>query len=104
MSEPHVRRGGSGSADSIEALRAMLATMLGGAGRLSGGLGRVPALGEVARAAALLRQAVALDIAATARQARLGTAVVRTARRSTSLAFGLGRGAPRLARARRRRR
>lgn len=102
MSEPDVRRDGSG--DTREALRAMLATMLGGAGLLSGGLGRVPALGELGRAAALLRQAVALDIAATATQARLGTAFVRTAGRSTSLAFGLGRGAPRLARTGRRRR
>jgi hypothetical protein len=101
MTDPGAGRNASG--DTLEALRSMLATMLGGAGRVSGQLGRVPAVGEVGRAAALMRQAVTLDVAATATQARLGVGLVRAAERGTSVAFAVGRGAL-LARAARRRR
>jgi len=92
-----------GGEDTFAALRSMLTTMLGGAELVSGQLGRVPAVGEVGRAVTLLRQAVALDVAATATQARAGVAFVRTTQRGASVVFTLGRSAPRMARAARRR-
>jgi hypothetical protein len=99
---PHAG-GDSVNRDTIEALRSMLATMLGGAGLVSGQLGRVPAVNELGKAAVLLRQSVVLDAAATATQARAGVAFARTAGRSLSVAYALGRGAPRVIRAARRR-
>ncbi len=94
--------GRGGGEDTFEALRSMLATMLGGAGLVSGQLARAPAIAEISRATALLRQAVALDVAATATQARAGVAFVRVTRHTASVAFTLGRHAPRLVRACRR--
>ena len=93
----------NGDSDTFEALRSMLATMLGGAGLVSGQLGRAPGVGEVGRAFVVLRQSVALDVAATATHARAGVAFARTAARSASVAYSLGRNAPRMARAARRR-
>ena len=88
---------------TIDALRSMLATMLGGAGVVSGQLGRVPAVGEVGRAVVVLRQSLALDVAATAAHARAGVAFARTAGRTASVAYALGRTTPLLIRAARRR-
>jgi hypothetical protein len=99
---PHAG-GDSFDRDTMDALRSMLATMLGGAGLVSGQLGRVPALGEVGRAVVLLRQSLALDVAATATQARAGVAFARTAGRTASVAYALGRSTPLLLRAARRR-
>ena len=99
---PHA--GGDGiDRDGLEALRSMLATMLGEAGLLSGQLGRVPAVGEAGRAVVMLRQSLALNVAATGTQARPGVAFARTAGRTATVAYALGRNAPRLARAARRR-
>ena len=99
---PHAG-GDSVDRDALDALRSMLATMLGGAGLVSGQLGRVPAFGEVGRAVVLLRQSLALDVAATATQARAGVAFARTAGRTASVAYALGRSTPLLLRAARRR-
>ncbi|HEX5249118.1 MAG TPA: hypothetical protein VFW14_05580 [Gaiellales bacterium] len=89
--------------DTFDALRSMLATMLGGASLVSGQLERVPAVGEVGRAVVMLRQSLALNVAATGTQARTGVAFARTVGRSASVAYALGRNTPRLARAARRR-
>ena len=89
--------------DTFDALRSMLATLLGGAGLVSGQLGRVPAVGEVGRAAVALRQSLALDVAATAAQTRTGVAFARTAGRTAGVAYALGRSAPLMVRAARRR-
>ena len=99
---PHAG-GDSVDRDTIEALRSMLATMLGGAGLVSGQLERVPAVGEVGRAVVVLRQSLALDVAATTTQARAGVAFARTVGRTAAVAYALGRGAPLLIRAARRR-
>jgi hypothetical protein len=106
MIDPRRRSNASGDSfdrDTFDALRSMLATMLGGAGLVSGQLGRVPAVGEVGRATVVLRQSLAVDVAATATQARAGVAFARTVGRSASVAYALGRHTPRLARAARRR-
>jgi hypothetical protein len=106
MIDPGAGPRGSGDTldrDTFDALRSMIATMLGGAGLVSGQLGRVPAVGEVGRAVVLLRQSVALDVAAKATQARTGVAFARTAGRSAGVVYAIGRNAPRLARAARRR-
>jgi len=106
MIDPSRRSAAAGDSfdrDTFDALRSMLATMLGGAGLVSGQLGRVPVVGEVGRAVVTLRQSVALDVAATATQARAGVAFGRTVARSASVAYALGRNTPRLARAARRR-
>ena len=89
--------------DTIEALRSMLATMLGGAGLITGQFERMPAVGEVGRAVVVLRQSLALDVAATATQARAGVAFARTAGRTAGVAYALGRSTPLLLRAVRRR-
>src|SRR5207244_9478535 len=86
-----------GGGDTLEALRSMVATLVGGAGLVSGQLGRVPAVNEVGRAVVLVREAVAVDAAATATQARAGVAFARAAGRSVSVAYTLGRNPPRLA-------
>jgi hypothetical protein len=101
MIDPGARPGARGDSldrDAFDALRSMLATMLGGAG-LAGQLGRVPAVGEVGRAVVLIRQSVTLDVAATATHARAGVSFARTAGRTASVAYALGRTVPRLVRA-----
>ncbi|HEY2870127.1 MAG TPA: hypothetical protein VGJ11_11475 [Gaiellales bacterium] len=95
--------GDSFDRDTFDALRSMIATLLGGAGLVSGQLGRVPAVGEVGRAVVVLRRSVALEVAATATHTRAGVAFARTAGRGASVAYTLGRNAPRLVRATRRR-
>jgi hypothetical protein len=89
MTGPDTSRNEGGN--PLEALRSMLATMLGGGRLVSGELGRIPAVAEMGRAVALMRQAVGLSVAATATQARLGVAFVRTAERGTGLAYALAR-------------
>jgi hypothetical protein len=104
--DPSTRPNGSGDSfdrDTFDALRSMLATMLGGAGLVSGQLGRAPGVGEVGRAVVVLRRSMGLNVAATATQARAGVGFARTAARSASVAYSLGRNAPRMARAARRR-
>jgi hypothetical protein len=90
MTGPAAGRDGGGD-DTFEALRSMIATMFGGAGLLSGQLGRVPAVGEVGRAFVLMPQALSLAVTATATHARAGVRFVQVAGRGTSLAFGLAR-------------
>jgi hypothetical protein len=89
MTGPDTGRNGGG--DPLEALWSMLATMLGGGRLVSGQLARIPAVAEMGRAVVLMRQAVGLNVAATATQARLGMAFVRTAERGTTVAFALAR-------------
>lgn len=106
MIDPGARRDAGGDSfdrDTFDALRSMLATMLGGASLVSGQLDRVPAVGEVGRAVVVLRRSLSVDVAATATQARAGVAFARTVGRSASVAYALGRNTPRLARAARRR-
>jgi len=106
MIDPGARRHAGGDSvdrDTLDALRSMLATMLGGAGLVSGQLGRVPAVGEVGHAGVVIRRSLALNVAATATQARAGAAFARTAGLTASVAYALGRGTPPLLRAARRR-
>ena len=106
MIDPSARPQAGGDSfdrDTLAALRSMLTTMLGEAGLLSGQLGRVPAVGEVGRAVVVLRQSLTLSAAVTGTQARAGVAFARAAGQTAIVAYALGRNAPRLVRAARRR-